>query len=155
MIAILLFTGFVQAAEPQASWVKDPLIASCHKKIDVQVAASVQFWNALGYELMFVDSERAKQICQQENFGSLVPVRIDDTIDAKRAAETTTQTIGNVIILANVRIHSDFQDNQLVINHEIGHVLGFNHVNKAGHLMHKSSTFQGNDITGLRKKNNQ
>ena len=152
MIFTLLFSFVANADEPVRKWVSDPTIVSCNAAIDSKIESGVRFWNSLGYDLKFIGSNKSKNICKLEWTGSNVPFKINNTFSSTKAAETTTYRSGNIIVSANVNIKDKFKDSQTIINHEIGHVLGFVHTDEIGHLMNGIDIYQGNNISGLRKK---
>jgi len=76
------------------------------------------------------------------------------TEDPELAADTKTTHQGNPsrILYAHVYIKPFLGDDTvLVLTHEIGHALGYNHVNVPGHVMHHHLDYAGWNTEGLER----
>jgi len=149
----------VDKRPPQvASWALPPTIVVCeHAPVThVQIVSAARFWELIGYS--FFDIRYKMQdstICNaDEPQGYIVihmvthGVALEDTSLAQTQFYVNNFT--NKIEYAKIYMRSDVRET--VLEHELGHALGFLHFNKINHLMNEKWTMGGWDKEGLESK---
>lgn len=125
-------------------WKKPPMIINCYgeRLSPNYINKSVDFWVMKGENILFVEYEPIKSLCTKRNTISNGVIKIyegkDITFDShktlgltKRKASITTGMVG-----ANIYIRSGHYTIKNLLTHEMGHALGYTHVNIRGHIMH-------------------
>ena len=150
----------IEDAPPQvARWLHSPTLVICdHAPVtEVQINSAVKFWENLGYEFEYVDYKRKLQSkCTNENPVGYILIHIV-TKGVKLESTALAQThffvdnLTNKIDWAVIYMRPDVRDT--VLEHELGHALGFLHFNKINHLMNQKWEMGGWDTEGL--KNSQ
>ena len=148
----------VQNMPPQvARWKRTPTVVVCEyapvTKSDVDKA--VQFWKDLGYRFFTTQYHYAPlDKCKSTAPIGYIIVRLihqDIQMDEDSLAQTHffVNNDRNEVEWAIIYMKSDIRET--VLEHEIGHSLGFLHFNKINHLMNKTWTQGGWDTDGLQK----
>jgi len=146
----------VQNRPPQvAVWKRTPTVVVCeHAPItDSHVRKAVQFWQDLGYSF-FTTQYRYDPLnkCNSTAPVGYIIIRLvhqDNKMDEDDLAETHffVNNDHNEIEWAIIYMKSDVRET--VLEHELGHSLGFLHFNKLNHLMNEKWTQGGWDTKGL------
>lgn len=150
----------VENRPPQvANWTRTPTIIVCeHAPITTtQIAAAVKFWERQGYKFNRIQYKQdpMNKCADKSPEGYIIihrvvaAIRLDDTSLAQTHfyVDNNTSTIDWAIIY----MRSDLRPT--VLEHELGHALGFLHFNRINHLMNQKWEMGGWDTEGLR--NNQ
>jgi len=150
----------IEDAPPQvATWGRPPTLVICEYApvSEVQINSAVRFWERLGYEFSTVDYKRKLQSkCSDEKPIGYILVHIV-TKGVKLESTALAQThffvdnLTNKIDWAVIYMRPQVRDT--VLEHELGHALGFLHFNKINHLMNQKWEMGGWDTEGL--KNSQ
>jgi hypothetical protein len=142
-----------------ANWKGIPSIVVCpHTPIDRdQVKEALNVWKKLGYvfysTIYFKDS-RAALVCQNPDPNGYIIIDL-----------VTQDTFGNLDDLAVTHFYVDNDTKELywariylktnvrerVLEHELGHAVGWMHSVEKGHLMHEKLINGGWNISGLKK----
>jgi|TARA_A100000172_G_scaffold50301_1_gene31618 predicted Zn-dependent protease len=141
-----------------AQWERTPTIIVCeHAPITQrQIISAVNFWKKLGYRFYSTQYKHdpMNKCLMDEPMGYIVVhmvtagIRLDETSLAQ--TRFYVDNITNKISYAKIYMRSDVRET--VLEHELGHALGFLHFNKINHLMNKKWVQGGWDKEGLEKK---
>jgi predicted Zn-dependent protease len=141
-----------------AQWERTPTIIVCeHAPITQrQIISAVNFWKKLGYRFYSTQYKHdpMNKCLMDEPMGYIVVhmvtagIRLDETSLAQ--TRFYVDNITNKISYAKIYMRSDVRET--VLEHELGHALGFLHFNKINHLMNKKWAQGGWDKEGLEKK---
>jgi len=141
-------------------WTKTPMVFIC-KEAPVQeheVARAISFWREMGYDLVgpFVD-EGEIDACMANNYvysrGNIIIQLRGQRFNDEMLAMTTTFRVEKTdeLVGAIIELQGFAQDRERILEHELGHALGWKHYNKYGHLMHEDYTMGGWNIYGLKE----
>ena len=132
-------------------WKKPPMIINCYgeRLLPNYIDKSVDFWITKGENILFVEHKPIKSLCKKRNTIANGVIKIyegkDITFDSestlgltKRKASITTGMVG-----ANIYIRSGHYTIKNLLTHEMGHALGYTHVNIRGHIMHPLTELMG------------
>ena len=132
-------------------WQKPPLVLNCYgeRLSPNYIDKSVDYWIMKGEEILFVEHKPIKSLCKKRNIIANGVIKIyegkDITFDSestlgltKRKASITTGMVG-----ANIYIRSGHYTIKNLLTHEMGHALGYTHVNIRGHIMHPLTELMG------------
>jgi len=146
----------VQGVPPQvASWQRPPILIICeHAPVsETQVKSAIKFWEGLNHRFKRVEYKKNSQDkCSSEQPQGHILVQIV-TKGVKLESTALAQThffvdsFTNRIDWAVIYMRPDVRDT--VLEHEIGHALGFLHFNKINHIMNQKWEMGGWDSQGL------
>jgi len=149
----------VQNRPPQvATWKRTPTVIVCeHAPISKsQVNSAVKVWESLGYKF-FTTQYKYDPLnkCKQTTPIGYIIIHLvhqDIKMDDDDLAETHfyVDNDHNEIQWAIIYMKPDIRET--VLEHEIGHALGFLHFNRLNHLMNEKWTQGGWDKSGLENK---
>ena len=132
-------------------WKKPPVVLNCYGTMlrPVYIKNSVNFWEALGEKILFIENTPIKSLCR--NKYDITPgfIKIYQGSDAsfnnestmaftRRKAGSTTGLIG-----ANIILRPGSYTIKNLLTHEFGHAFGYTHVNEPGHIMHPVTEVMG------------
>ena len=153
-------TPAIHGFPPQAGyWHRTPTIIVCDLApvTDVQMRTAVTFWENLGYKFLSTRYKRHadKTICSQKAPTGYIIIHFvtaEVEIDPEALAQThffvDNQT--NEIGWATIYLRTDIRET--VLEHELGHALGFLHFNRINHVMNEKWAQGGWDTDGLKKQ---
>ena len=140
-----------------AKWGRTPTVVVCeHAPIKKpQIDKAVRFWKDLGYRFYTTQYKHDPlSKCQSENpVGYIVihmvalGIKMDETALAQTHFFIDNTT--NQVEYAVIYLRPDVRET--VLEHELGHALGFLHFNKINHLMNEKWMMGGWDTEGLNK----
>jgi hypothetical protein len=148
----------VNKQPPQvAKWGRTPTVIVCeHAPIKKpQIDKAVRFWKDLGYRFYTTQYKHDPlNKCLNENPKGYIiihrvtlGIRMDETALAQTHFFIDNAT--NQVEYAVIYLRSDVRET--VLEHELGHALGFLHFNKINHLMNEKWMMGGWDTEGLQK----
>ncbi len=125
--------------EKHYQWAKPPTIVVCYDDFpNYLLYRAIEFWEIRGKEfegvipsgpsgLCAIDSIPNTVIIRRAQYGQLEP---DQLAITRRMSDGNGKMIAAVIIFRDEKLHHN-----LIIEHELGHALGYGHVNKNKHIM--------------------
>jgi hypothetical protein len=140
------------------TWKLTPTVIVCeHAPVtEVQIKSAVNFWKALGYRFYSTQYkyDPLNKCLSESPQGYIVihlvtqGIRLEESSLAQTHFYVDNDT--NEIQWARIYMRPDIRDT--VLEHEIGHALGFLHYNMINHLMNQKWTMGGWDKDGLANK---
>jgi len=116
------------------------------------VEEALQFWRALGYEFGTVIYNDHTDWCYGTSYlGSIVIMPNQVPFNSKALAQTKRIAYNNLVVGAKIEIRADSYDRPLLLEHELGHALGWPHFNVTGHIMHRALEKTGKNALGLKR----
>jgi len=137
------------------SWVGLPVIRVCHDSGVRRSRAeqAVRFWQRLGYPLDQIRWDTGSEICRSGGMYGEVTVMMArggvDMGDNMGITKTYFHTESGEILKAQIFVLGGYANRDRLLEHEIGHALGWVHYNRRLHLMNSHYPDGGHDTTGL------
>ena len=142
-VGIIVGTGLVVKYENSTiqpwMWKDPPIIVNCYGDDfnELYVVRGVDYWTTRGQHFAFIEQNPPKEVCDMEKVGGFIMLKKrkvdkgDGTLAITRR-EVLFGEIRSVVIFFNP---GSFKLENIV-EHELGHALGFQHVEIEGHIMH-------------------
>jgi len=147
----------VAIGKPQqsAAWTTHPRIRVCAStEISYsRISQAVRYWENAGYVFESVRKDPFST-CMNAHHGEII-VTIPETGFANHHMASTriyTDTKTGDIVRAKIQILPKHARKERVIEHEIGHALGWLHYRQKFHIMHPTWYLGGYDRSGIRKQ---
>jgi len=141
------------------AWEETPTVIVCASAPvkSERVQRAVDFWKILGYNIgEVIDAEVGDFSCERDIvlYGDIL-IDVMDYNSNSRAHLGTTRTWADTnsgeIFKAKIEVMSGWGDAERIIEHELGHALGWRDYNQLGHLMHSEWSKGGYRTQGLEK----
>jgi hypothetical protein len=139
----------------KSEWSTEPSIRICR---DTEVSAyrinhAISYWEKLGYKFGSVTFD-SSPTCMNSYYGEILITLPESGFSSTQMAATrvSTRISDGVIIKAKIFIMPRNAKRVRVLEHEIGHALGWSHYNQKFHIMHENWMLGGYDSKGLRNE---
>ena len=137
-----------------ASWQALPTVRVCSNApiSKYRVEEALDFWRGLGYEFGTIIYNDKTDWCYGSIYlGSIVIMPNQVLFDKHTLAQTNRVAYNELIVGAKIQIRADSYDKPLLLEHELGHALGWPHYNVEGHIMHGALSKAGKETISLEK----
>ena len=137
-------------------WMIKPNIRLCLNSgvTELRLRKAVGFWEYLGYEFGTIRVESDSLQCfSGGNNNEITIMLVNFSVEmGENIAITKTYYISSTheIVKSQIYIHKFAATKERVLEHEIGHALGWVHFNQPYHLMHSHYNKGGHTASGLR-----
>jgi len=137
-------------------WTIPPSIRICQSSgvTEERLESAANFWRRLGYTIGNVFVDEGSSACMSGGLtGEITILLVNADVpmgDNIALTKTYYYTSSRQIIRSQIYINSYAADKERVLEHEIGHALGWMHYNRSYHIMHREYRRGGHNITGLR-----
>tara|TARA_B100000131_G_scaffold299864_1_gene320736 strand:- start:1549 stop:2091 length:543 start_codon:yes stop_codon:yes gene_type:complete len=139
----------------KAEWETTPSVRICEESgvSFIRITQAVRYWEMLGYEFDDISKDGAT-VCAPPRYGEIVVRLPDGTFNDNHIASTRlyTRISSEKIIKAQIHIFPHSATKARVLEHEIGHALGWSHYPQRYHIMHPTWLYGGFGSQGLRKR---
>jgi hypothetical protein len=149
--------GSSKVPEKSGCWNAEPAIFVCAgapvNRVRVENAISV--WERLGYKIHgpFMNSTIPACLTNSMMRGMItISLNGQDFPEKKAAITRTYRTKDGAIVGAKIEIKSKWSRSERVLEHELGHALGWDHYSRRYHMMNPIHDYGGWDMTGLKNK---
>lgn len=140
----------------KASWAIEPDIRVCYDTgvSAIRISHAISFWKKLGYKFGSIRMD-ASPTCMKAYFGEILITLPESGFNNSQIASTRvySKLKTDEIVKAKIFIMPKDSRRVRVLEHEIGHALGWSHYNKKFHIMHSAWIYGGYDASGLRREN--
>ena len=137
-------------------WISPPNITLCPETSITRdrLRRAIRFWERLGYEIGNVRIISKSHNCTRDPlhgevmitlFNNKTPIGLNLAVTHVSFYKKTSE-----IISAKVSILPAHSNKEWILEHEIGHALGWSHFSRKGHIMNPNYEFLGSDSHGLR-----
>ena len=152
-------TRFLSRRPPVSTkyWVVAPDIVICNgSRVTVgRASRAMTFWRRLGYSFgEIIDNVQTGPCLGEMPRGQIVIDLIGQDFVEPNLAMTRTYfyTTTGEIVGARIEMKATSATKERVLEHEIGHALGWSHYNRRYHLMHEDWNHGGWDSYGLQRR---
>ncbi len=141
--------------ELRAYWDIEPSIKVCSslKISESRVRLALKYWENLGYKFgRVVINDSSISCAGHPMFGELIITIPSQNFDYMHMAETrrTVERDTREVIYAEISILQSNVKKERVLEHEIGHALGWDHTFSRYHIMNDKWTSGGHNASGVR-----
>ena len=146
------------AEKPQqvAKWYSPPTVRVCYNApvFRIQVQKALDFWEDLGYKFGTVIWDDSSAWCTGDIYlGSITIMPNKTYLGTGTLGRTTRYTYNKGLITgAKIEVTREGSTMELLLEHELGHALGWPHHRVEGHVMHPILPRSGRDVTGLKNR---
>ncbi len=129
-----------------AAWEKDPVLIICPDShvTSYRVALAIEWWGIRGHEFAYYHFDEDNKICSKGLFiTGVVFIRGEGELLPDTYAVTTRLAIAGKMKAASITLPNENKFMPRLLEHELGHALGFTHIEKPGHMMHPIHEFGG------------
>ena len=146
LLALLLFLMALALKPANANkndehfrWLKPPTIVVCYKDFPVhKLYVAIDFWQIRGQKIEGIIPDAPSGICNVDHIPDTIIIRraprgklkLGQLAVTERRSDIQNNMISSVIWFDHQRLNEPW-----LIEHEVGHGLGFAHVNKRNHVM--------------------
>ena len=140
----------------KAKWIGPPNVRVCASaEISLtRTYRALNYWERLGYDFGIVRKDNFS-MCMNPKVGEIIITLPEVGFSSSHMASTrlfTDNETGN-IVKAKIFILPKYARKERVLEHEIGHALGWSHYRQRYHIMHPNWSSGGFDSFGLRQNN--
>jgi len=141
--------------EQKYEWVMKPAIRVCTDSgVSVsRVVRAMSYWERIGYEFDGVYGDPFS-MCMNPKFGEiLITLPESGFADTHMAATRlyTSKKTGEIVRVKIFILPKNARKDR-VLEHELGHALGWSHYRQRYHIMHPTWAYSGYDSYGIRKR---
>ena len=119
------------------------------------VIKAIEWWKNLNYNISFASSNYSKTNCYKQKPYGYILITLVSGVSYNEGSLATTMIYSdkntNEILWARIELKNGMVEDR-VLEHEIGHALGWMHVNKNGHMMNKRLSDGGWSSDGLKNE---
>ena len=154
MIAAITIPQSQAGIEQLAVWGAPPTVRICSNTpiSKYRVEEALNFWRNLGYEFGTILYNDSTNWCSGSvYFGSITIMPSQSLFNSQALAQTNRMSYNKLVVGARIEIRPDSYDRPLLLEHELGHALGWPHYNIEGHVMHRALSKAGKGVLGVER----
>jgi len=122
------------------SWEQAPVLINCYgdEFSELQMIRAIDFWTMNGHRIAFYEHKPPKSVCKEKYLEGFIIIRKASSRELKDSTLASTKRYSSFDKMEGaVIVYKPGSHNLLWINeHELGHALGYSHVEIEGHIMH-------------------
>ena len=119
------------------SWKEAPIIANCYGEElnTLHIVEAVHYWTMKGHKFSYIEQNPTDQLCKLDHIRGFILIK-KKNLPYGTLGETKRHVFMLNITGAVIYFNSGTYRITNVFEHEMGHALGYNHVELEGHIMH-------------------
>lgn len=120
------------------AWEKEPLVVICRdSKIRIAtVLNAINYWETKGFKTDHYIVDYENYVCSQSFPIGFIIIRHEGEMPEDSIGVTRRMIVSGTVVSAEIIIPNDEVNVPLILEHELGHALGLNHISIPGHIMH-------------------
>jgi len=139
----------------KAVWKEPPNVRLCTtSEVSLsRVYRALEYWSRIGYEFGIVRKDNFS-MCMNPKMGEIIITLPESGFTSSHMASTRlyTDTKSGEIVKAKIFVLPKNARKERVLEHELGHALGWSHYRQRYHIMHPNWYSGGFDSYGIRQK---
>ena len=130
------------------TWDNPPAVVNCYGKDfnKYQFERAIEYWAIRGHKIAFYEHEPPASVCENYWLDGMIILRKREDLPHDTLANTKRMTAAFTMRSSIIQYKPGSQNLNLLNEHELGHALGFTHVEKEGHVMHPNYHKMGRDF---------
>ena len=129
-----------------AGWDEDPIVIVCpdSRVTPYRVHLAVEWWGIRGHEFSYIHWDNNNNLCSKGTFmKGMVFIRGEGELLPDTYAMTTRLALAGKMQSASITLPNKHRYMPRLLEHELGHALGFTHILEVGHMMHPIHEYGG------------
>ena len=120
------------------SWQDPPIIANCYGEefTHLYIVRGVDFWVLRNQQIGFILEDPPESVCKHDFLDGFILLKKGTMSDDSTLAYTKRKVLFGEIRASTIYFGPGSFKLDLIVEHELGHAFGFNHVVREGHIMH-------------------
>lgn len=118
-------------------WKHPPIVLNCYGEdmSEAYIVEAVHYWTLHGERFSYIENNPSEHICKADHIQGFILIKKKKLPHNTLGITQRRIFMGN-IVAATIYFDSGSYRITNVFEHEIGHALGYNHIEEEGHIMH-------------------
>jgi len=133
----LMIVAYESVSFKPWQWKYPPIVLNCYgdDMNESYISSAVHYWTIRDHNFAYIENNPPRHMCKADHIQGFIIIK------QKRLPTNTLGVTQRKIFLGNIvaaTIYFDSGSYRItnVFEHEIGHALGYNHLEEEGHIMH-------------------
>ena len=128
-------------------WKSSPIIANCYGDdfYELKLQTAVKYWRDKGEDIAFIVIDPPESVCSKDYIDGFIIIKKAPKGSLGEGTLARTHTKIEYLELRSALIHFEpgTQNLTFIVEHELGHALGWKHINEIGHIMNPTYELMG------------
>ena len=118
-------------------WKYPPIILNCYQDTlpEIYIIEAVHYWTLKGHNFAYIEQNPPSKLCKADHIQGFIMIK-KSKLESGTLGVTQRRIFMGNIVAANIYFGPGTYKITNVFEHELGHALGYNHVEEEGHIMH-------------------
>jgi len=137
---------YVKSYQPY-KWKSPPIVANCYGEdfYEMRLQTATKYWRDKDEHISFIIIDPPKSVCDKEFLDGFIIIKKapPGSLGDGTLARTNTKIKYLELRAAVIYFEPGTQNLTFIVEHEIGHALGWKHINAIGHIMNPTYEYMG------------